>query len=94
MAEAIAARLRLPCRPRWLRRLQHTPFQTRQSPTARRANVHGVFHAPPREGLRGKCVLLVDDVLTTGSTASEAARALRSAGASRVVVAVLAHGPS
>src|SRR5262249_40598914 len=94
LAEALAARLRLPCRPRWLRRLRHTPFQTKQSPTARRANVHGVFHAPVRDGLRGKCILIVADVPTPGSPASEAARALRAAGASRVVVAVLAHGPS
>jgi predicted amidophosphoribosyltransferase len=62
-----------------------------QSPTARRENVRGAFVAGRHAGLRGKAVLLVDDVLTTGSTAHEAAGALRRAGANRVVVAVLAH---
>src|SRR5262249_39585107 len=92
LAQALAARLHMPCRPRWLRRIRNTPKQTdSQSPTERRANVRGAFQGRSCAELRGKAVLLVDDVLTTGSTASEAAHALRLAGAKRVVVAVLAR---
>lgn len=94
LAHGLAARLRLPCRPRWLRRIRATPEQKAQSPTERRANLRGAFRATPWAALAGKTVLLVDDVLTTGSTASEAARALRAAGAARVVVAVLARAHS
>jgi ComF family protein len=94
LARALAERLQVPCRPRWLKRTRHTPLQTAQTAATRRDNVRGVFAAPARPELRGKTVLLVDDVLTSGSTASEAARALRAAGAGRVIVAVLAHGPS
>jgi ComF family protein len=91
LAHALAEGLRLPCRPGWLRRTRNTPAQTQQVRSARHDNVRGAFHARPRPVLKGKTVLLVDDVMTTGSTASEAARALRQAGASRVVVAVLAR---
>jgi ComF family protein len=89
LAAALAAALGLPCRRRWLRRVRATPRQTDLSATGRRDNVRGAFRATAVP--RGQTVLLVDDVLTTGSTASEAARALRDAGAARVVVAVLAH---
>ncbi len=92
LAHGLAARLRLPCRPSWLRRTRATPMQTSQTLAGRRENVRGAFAAalPPRR----RTILLVDDVMTTGATASEAARALRTAGAARVVVAVLAraHG--
>ena len=71
--------------------MRATPFQSALAPSARRDNVRGVFRAAGGLLLKGQTVLLVDDVLTTGSTASEAARALRAAGAARVVVAVLAH---
>jgi ComF family protein len=90
LARALAKRLGLPCRPSCLRRVRHTPMQTAQSAAARLENVRGAFRARGTE-LAGKTVLLVDDVMTTGSTASEAARALRQAGATRVVVAVLAR---
>jgi ComF family protein len=92
VAHGLAARLRLPCRPFWLRRTRATPMQTSQTFAGRRENVRGAFAAS--RTVVGRAVLLVDDVMTTGATASEAARALRAAGAGRVVVAVLAraHG--
>jgi ComF family protein len=91
LARALASGLQIPCRERWLLRVRATPFQSDLPPSARRANVRGAFRAVANPHLRGQTVLLVDDVLTTGSTASEAARELRAAGAARVVVAVLAH---
>ncbi len=94
LARSLAARLQLPCQARWLQRIRNTPSQVQQSAAVRRDNVRGAFAARPRPELRGKTILLVDDVLTTGSTASEAARALRAAGAARVTVAVLAHSQS
>jgi ComF family protein len=91
LARALASSLHIPCRERCLRRVRATPLQTDVAPSARRDNVRGAFRAARDPRLRGQAVLLVDDVLTTGSTASEAARALRTAGAARVIVAVLAR---
>ncbi|MCP2368251.1 putative amidophosphoribosyltransferase [Agromyces flavus] len=59
--------------------------------SARRANADGAF-APVRR-LDGRRFVLVDDVVTTGSTLAAAARAIRSAGGSVGAVAVLAHTP-
>ena len=91
LARALASRLQLRCR-RWLKRTRYTPKQTAIARSARRDNVRGAFRTARSADVRGKTVLLVDDVLTTGSTAHEAARALRRAAASRVVVAILGHG--
>jgi ComF family protein len=91
LSAAIAERLKLDHRPEWLRRVRATGSQVQLSPAQRRTNVRGAFRAARRAQLTGKSVLLIDDVLTTGATASEAAAALRAAGAARVVVAVLAH---
>jgi ComF family protein len=91
LARTLAAGLALPFFGSVLRRVRNTPFQTRQTPSVRRDNVRNAFVVRSKAPIAHKTVLLVDDVLTTGSTASEAARALRAAGAERVVVAVLAH---
>jgi ComF family protein len=92
IARVLAAHLAIPCKPRWLRRVRHTQPQRQQTPAARRENVRSAFRARTGLNLQGKTVLLVDDVMTSGSTASEAARALKPAKPARVIVAVLAHG--
>jgi ComF family protein len=91
LSAAIAASLRVEHRPGWLRRVRPTASQTHLSATARRENVRGAFRARRGAILSGRSVLLVDDVLTTGNTASEAARALRVGGAKAVHVAILSH---
>ena len=74
-----------------LRRIRDTPSQTSLSRRERRANVRGAFRA--RRGLSAARIWLVDDVVTTGSTLAEAARALRRAGASAVVGVCAARTP-
>jgi ComF family protein len=85
----LSARLGLPIVASALRRIRNTPRQSGLSPTERRGNLHNAFRGTA--SARGRSLLLVDDVLTTGTTADEAARALRQAGAVKVVVAALAR---
>lgn len=91
LAYGLAMRLRTPLQTSWLRRVRNTPEQTRQTPAGRKANVRGAFRVRRGASVQGRSILLVDDVMTTGATASEAARALDEAGAGRVAVAVLAR---
>jgi ComF family protein len=91
LAVGLAARLQLPLQTWWLKRIRNTPSQKALSATARRENVRGAFRVRPTAAVKGRSVLLVDDVMTTGATVNEAARALRAAGARRVVVAAVAR---
>lgn len=90
IAHGLAVRLRLPCRG-WLKRVRATPSQKSVPGGQRWENVRNAFRARARPRLAGRHVLLVDDVMTTAATASEAARALLAGGAARVSVAVLAR---
>ena len=92
LARCLARELKVPCEPFRMRCVRRTAAQKTLSAPSRRANVRDAFRAAAGRGLAGKTVLLVDDVLTTGATADEAARVLRRAGAARIVVAILAHG--
>ncbi len=91
LAGYLAERLRVPHRSRILRRKRWTIPQSRLGQQQRRQNVAGAFAVRRWSRLNRLTVLLVDDILTTGSTCSEAARALKQAGARRVVVAVVAR---
>lgn len=90
LAKAVSAELGVEA-VKCLHKHRHTQPQSRLSSAAeRRANVLGAFRAVEPEGFRGKRVLLLDDILTTGATLSEAARVLLTAGAAEVQAAVVA----
>ncbi len=77
-----------------LARTRATESQFRLNPEARRANLQGAFAVPQPERVRGKDILLVDDIFTTGSTARECAATLLRAGAASVHVATLSRAQS
>jgi ComF family protein len=79
-----------------LQRIRDTAHQLELPEAERAANVRGAFLVEPRhtDRVRGREVALVDDVMTTGATAFEAARALLAAGAAQVELWVLARTPA
>ncbi|HEX2561661.1 ComF family protein [Phenylobacterium sp.] len=79
--------------PDVLKRIKATPTQGGRSGPGRRRNVAGAFAVPASKAalVRGRRVLLIDDVLTTGATTGGCARALLAAGAVGVDVAVVAR---
>ncbi|MBY0588659.1 ComF family protein [bacterium] len=92
LAEVLAEELSIPLWPRALRRTRWTPPQHHLRGMSRRSNVKDAFQANRMRSIAGSHILLVDDVFTSGSTASESAKALRQAGAAKVHVVVLARG--
>lgn len=73
-----------------LYRIKNTVSQTQLSRTQRQSNVHNAFFVKNPTLFKGKKILLVDDVLTTGVTASECSKKLKESGAESVHVFVLA----
>jgi ComF family protein len=98
LADAAIVRLKK-LRPEWkltanhavMGRARDTEAQFGLDPRGRRKNLRGAFRIVDAEAVRGREVLLVDDIMTTGATARECARVLIRAGAAKVWVATLAR---
>ena len=90
LAELLSAHTSIPCRP-LLKRIRYTTTQTALDRSERMENLHNAFRLRKNADVRGLRVLLIDDVLTTGSTLSECARVLKRAGAKSVHAATAAR---
>jgi len=91
LAMTISRRLEKPLEVEALRRSRMTTPQTSQDHDARRRNVRRAFAVTRPARIKGRRILLIDDVMTTGATVDECARVLMAAGAARVDVLTLAR---
>ncbi|MDA1014023.1 MAG: phosphoribosyltransferase family protein [Planctomycetota bacterium] len=91
IADVLGQCLKIPMRRDVLAKRRRTSPQKRLSVAERKRNVNGAFRINHDEHLKAATVLLVDDVLTTGATANEAAKTLKRAGAKKIYVAVIAR---
>lgn len=92
ISKALSRELGLPEASRLLRRYRYTETQSLLDRQKRRQNVKGAFDVLSPKKINGKSVLLIDDILTTGSTLEECSRVLKLAGAKKVNAAVVATG--
>lgn len=91
IAKALAKRLGLPCE-KLIEKVRETQQQSRlERPEERRANVLGAYQLRADVDVRGKSVLVVDDVITTGSTMDECCRVLAQGGAAEIHGAAVAQ---
>lgn len=89
--EGLADMLHIPCTDAAMARLQKTDTQTKKSRLSRWENIANVFTVTIPERVRDQSVLLVDDVITTGSTLEACASALLAAGVRELSVACIAE---
>ena len=90
LAKAVGPELGIPVEPLLEKFRDNRANSGLKTPAERRANVLGVYKVIEPERLHGKRVLLLDDIVTTGATASECARVLLTAGAEEVIFAAVA----
>jgi ComF family protein len=92
IAEGIRRELGISWLPRAVSSTRRTAKQGMLEAAERYRNVAGAFAPRIQSELEGKCLLIVDDVLTSGATMTAVAEALRDAGAGKLYAAVLARG--
>jgi predicted amidophosphoribosyltransferase len=92
LARAIAGQAGLSFRPDLLARVKPTRSQTGLDQKARARNLRGAITVPEDAliDVKGRAILVIDDVVTTGATAGQCARALKAAGAGRVDILAFA----
>ncbi|MDO4693355.1 MAG: ComF family protein [Eikenella sp.] len=91
LAAAVAGHLQLPLLPPSVLRRQHRAAQSTLPKALRRRNVRGVFQVADPGAVKGRKLLLIDDVVTTGATLAELSQTLMRAGAAAVYCWVLAR---
>lgn len=93
IARALARQSGIAYRPLGLRRCRATPSQGTKTKKQRHQNVAGAFQVPEKEKarLRGKKIILIDDVFTTGATVDQATKTLLKAGVLSVDVLTVAR---
>jgi ComF family protein len=91
LADRLSQRTKIPLSFTNLVRVRPSPPQTSLSRKDRRRNLRGAFAVRDRAAVKGKRVLLIDDVFTTGATVNESAKALRKAGSGDVYALTLAR---
>lgn len=93
LAEIVAAKCNLKINPDILRKIKNTyPQAECRSRGERLKNIRDSFAVNPNGDVRGKKILLIDDVATSGATLDEAARVLKKSGANKIYAAVVARG--
>jgi ComF family protein len=90
IAKELSRFLKIPLISDCLIKIKETPAQVMLSEKERRKNLKDVFLIKNKEKIRNKKILLVDDVFTTGTTLSEAAKVLKNSGAKKVIGLVVA----
>ena len=90
IAKGVGSKLKVRVSDRAVKRIKYTQSQTTMNLNEREENISGAFKIRNQKTVRGKNILLVDDVITTGATISECGKVLLEAGATKIYAASIA----
>ncbi len=93
IAKEISKRLGIPYRNNVVEKIRQARSQRGMTASQRAQNVRGAYKTAAPSAVKGKSILLVDDIITTGATLTEVSRVLKRSGAAYVFTAVIAKAP-